>query len=337
MLKVFIQKSVLMLITLLITSCSTYRIAKISILMPGQVEFPSDVRSLSLVLLKNEFNMPKGRLDSINNIRLDPEFNYYQFAMEYLYGLQHTIEESPRVEKVVITDLNNLDSLGYQSIFDWREIIRICRKDSTDALIMIEDFVLEDSLKVTDLFGGYFLKYELKNRMNYFILNPKRQDITGKYYVTNENLWHGEDLSFENAAEQLPDPSDMILQSCYETGQKAGRCIAPVWKDNIRRVYYIRGNKLIAKGASYAKSDMWKEAAQYWRMAADSRKDRISAKAAFNMALICEIEDKLELAHNWIALSDSLRSSEFSLLYQQILHTRLEYQKELDRQLGFEE
>ncbi len=305
--------------------------------MPGQVNFPSETNSLSLVLQKNEFNMPAGRLDSVNNIRLDPEFNYYQFTREYLYGLQSTLLESPRFEKIVITPFDRFDSIEYQRAFDWREIIRICRMDTTDAIILINEFHMDDSLKVLDWLGGYYVEYRLENKMNYVVLNPKKQDITGRYYVTHENTWYGLDLNFEGATIQMPEPEDMILQSCYETGQKAGRSIAPVWSDGIRRIYYTRGNRLLAKGANYAKSEMWREAAGYWRMAADSENARTSAKAAFNMALVCEIEDKLELAHDWIALSDSLRSTEFTLLYQQILQTRLEHQTMLDKQMGVQE
>jgi len=333
----FTKKAWIALVSLLIFSCSSYKITKISILTPGQVHFPPEVQDLSLVLLKNEFNMPSGRLDSLNNIRLDPEFNYYQFAREYLYGLLNTLQESPRFDNIVITDLNKFDSFGNEPAFYWEEIIRICRNDSTDAVILIDDFYLDDSLKVTDWGGAYYVRYLLKNRMYYLVLNPKMQEITGRYYVLNEFTWDGLDLSFEAATGQLPDPSDMILLSCYETGQKAGRSIAPVWSDDIRRIYYTRGNRLLAKGALYAKSDTWREAAGYWRMAADSKKNRTSARAAFNMALVCEIEDRLDLAQDWIALSDSLRRTEFSVLYQQILQTRMEHKIMLDKQMGFQE
>lgn len=337
MMKAVIKKAGITLLSLLVFSCSSYRIARISILTPGLVAFPSDVKSLSLVLMKNEFNMPEGRLDFIDNISLDPEFNYYQFAREYLYGMQNAIQASPRFENVVITDLNKFDSLGYEPAFNWREIIRVCKRDSTDAVILVDDFFLDDSLKVNDWIGGYLVKYQLENFMNYLVLIPKMQDITGRYYVSNKNFWYGVDLSFEGATNQLPAPADMILMSCFETGQKAGMSLAPLWSDGIRRIYFARGHKLLAGGASYAKQDMWREAAGYWRMAADSKKNKTSAKAAFNMALVCEIEDKLELAHDWIILSDSIRSTEFSILYQQILQTRLEHQTMLDKQMGVQE
>jgi hypothetical protein len=144
-------------------------------------------------------------------------------------------------------------------------------------------------------------------------------------------------LNFNDATEQLPDPADMILFSCYEVGLKAGRNIAPLWKDDIRRIYFTGSNKLLARGASCARNDMWRDAAAYWRQAADSKNERISAKAAYNMALVCEIEDKLELAYNWIAMSDSIRSTEFSILYQQIIQNRLKHRTMLDEQMGFQE
>ncbi|MBN2213876.1 MAG: hypothetical protein JW723_06490 [Bacteroidales bacterium] len=333
----FTRNTGIIMLFMLVISCSTFQITKISVLMPGEIEFPSDVHHVSLALLKNENNMPAGRIDHIDNMELDPEFNYYQYAREYLYGLQTSLQESPIFERIKISRLDNYDSLGYEPEFDWREIIRICRHDTTDALILIDDFRLDDSLKVSDWLAGYYVEYELKNTMSFHVLNPRMQQITARNSFSNENSWIGLEISLESALDQMPAGEDMILQSCYETGLKAGRSMAPVWNNDIRRIYYLRGNKLLARGASFARKDMWREAANYWRMAAGSNKDRISAKASFNMALACEIEDKLELAREWIGLSDSIRSTEFSMLYQQIIKTRLEYQKVLDKQMGFEE
>ncbi len=333
----FIQKAGFSLLILLILSCSSYQITNISILVPGEVEFPNDAHRISLLLLKNEHNMPAGRLDSIDNMMLDTSFNYYQYAWEYLYGLQDGLIESPRFERIKISRLNAIDSIGNKQEYDWREIIRICKADTTDALILVDNFCLDDSLKVLYWIEGYRVEYELKNKMSYDVLNPKMQQITGHYSLTNNNTWSGFDLSFEGAVDQLPAGEDMILHSCYATGLKAGLTMAPSWYDNIRRIYYTRGNKLIARGADYAKQDMWREAANYWRMAADSKKAKNSAKAAFNMALACEIEDKLELAHEWISFSDSIKSNRFTIFYQQIITNRLDYETILNKQLGFEE
>lgn len=333
----FTQKAGLSLIILLIVSCSSYQITKISILVPGEIEFPSDVHRISLLLLKSEHNMPAGRLDSIDNMTLDPDFNYYQYAWEYIYGLQDGLKDSPRFDKIKISHLNDFDSVDNDPVYDWREIIRICKSDTTDALILVDDFCLYDSIKVSDWVAGYHVEYELKNKMSYDVLNPRMQQITGRYSITGENRWSGLDISFEDALDQLPAGEDMILQSCYETGLKAGLTMAPTWNDNIRRIYFTRGNRLIARGASYAKQDMWREAANYWRMAAGSKRDKTSAKAAFNMALACEIEDKLDIALEWISLADSLQSDRFSVLYQQIIEIRQEYETMLDKQLGFEE
>jgi hypothetical protein len=339
-----IKKAGILLIYLLMTACSFYRIAEISILLPGQVNFPSNVNSLSLVLLKNEFNMPEGRLDSIDNIKLDPQFNYYILTRDYLYGLQHALQESPRFKKIVITGMNKFDSIGYIPAFDWREIIRICRNDSTDAVILLYDFYLFDSLNVISdytgqnydqLTSGCLVMYALTNNIFYVVLNPRKQEMSDKYAAMGKHAWYGLDLTYEDALGQLPDFGDMIQESCYDLGQKTGRMIAPAWNDDIRRIYYTQGNKLLSRGAYFAKQDKWREAAGYWRMAADSKKDKISAKAAFNMALVCEIEDKLDLAHNWIVISDSIKSNEFSRIYQQILETRLEHRTMLDEQMGF--
>lgn len=320
------------------SSCNPYGLTKISVLMPGRYSIPPEVRSVSLALTKHEYNMPFGKLDSINNLKLDPQFNYHKLVYDYLYGMRSMMEQSPKFNRITISDHSKLNSIETGININWNEIVRICRTDSTDALLLIYNYYLLDSLNIISTDLSCYVEYILDNHLSFLILYPKMQQVAGKYsyrHKISSSEYGYEDCN--TVLNYLPDGGDMIVQSCYETGQLAVESLVPLWVDNINRIYYLRGNKLMREGAFYAKKNLWLEAAEYWRQAVVSDKKNISAKAAFNMALVCEIEDKPELAGNWIELSDSIKRTKLSEQYKKILVSRIKHRNILDEQLIIEE
>lgn len=293
-------------------------------------------------MLKNENNTPKGQLDSIDDLLLDSTFNYYALTRDYLYGMQNIMLSSPKYDRVVITKISEFDTANSDHQFKWNDIKQVCKEDTTDALIIINHSVLHDSMEVQRTSIDFiddisyiwcFAIYKLVNKMSFVALDPDQKKIFINYEVLDSNSWKGDNYRCGDAINDLPDGGDMILQSCYETGQKAGRSISPTWQDNIRRLYYNIGNRFIRDGAAFAAANEWSKAGELWRRAAESKKRHVISKAAFNMALICEIEDRPDLAQSWIDISDTLKSTVYSRTYKQILQVRATQKKELDHQL----
>ncbi len=330
------KKTIIVFLITLLASCSPYGLTKIDLLLPGEVSLPSGIKKISLAMVHNEYTMPAGRFDSIDNLKLDPEFNYYKLAKDILFGMRDELETSPKFDTILISKQHNFDLISSGLDYNWTEITRICKKDSTDALILINHIYLIDTLKFIPSDEMCFVEYQLNNHLDYNIFYPKLLLVFGTF--TSNHATGASEIGYDcNAAlNQLPDGGDMLVQSCYENGQKAVRGLAPFWKDDINRIYYIKGNKFLKEGTFYAKRNMWHEAAEYWRNGMESSKKNITAKAAFNMALVCEIEDRMELANKWIQISDSLKSTNLSKQYRNILDKRMKQRRTLDQQMDIE-
>ncbi len=75
--------------------------------------------------------------------------------------------------------------------------------------------------------------------------------------------------------------------------------ISPKWT-TVDRLYYHSKNLTMLKAEEIAKEGEWLQAAEIWKTKTAIKKRKLAAKACFNMALVCEIEGKSELALDWV-------------------------------------
>ncbi|MFO7655480.1 MAG: DUF6340 family protein [Bacteroidales bacterium] len=330
------KKIIFFIIIAAVSACSPYSVTKISALIPGNAPIPTDVKKISLALIQNEFTMPKGRLDSINNLKLDPGFNYYMLAKDMLYGMRDELVQSPKFDSVIISKNSDFRAIKSTREPNWNDIIRICRNDSCDALLLVDSFVLKDSLSIIPFEESCFVEYHIKINLQYSLYYPRQLEILYRHSDSHLLKYSEVGNDCNMALNQLPEGGDLIVQLFYETGQKAVDGIAPVWQDDIVRVYYASNNKLLRQGAWHARRESWIEAAEYWRKAVDLKNKTVSAKAALNMALVCELQNLPEVALEWIEMSDSIKTTNLSKQYRKIIETRLKHYRYLDKQMGTE-
>ncbi len=76
----------------------------------------------------------------------------------------------------------------------------------------------------------------------------------------------------------------------------------PSWIEQ-QRALFSYSNRDWSRAYSFASQFMWEEAMEIWlKESTDQDKIKVAA-AAFNMAVACELTDRLELALEWIGLS----------------------------------
>lgn len=56
----------------------------------------------------------------------------------------------------------------------------------------------------------------------------------------------------------------------------------------------------------YALNNEWLKAAEIWNKQSKNKNPRMAAKACYNMALVCEMEGKLDNAIDWLVQSHSM-------------------------------
>ncbi len=249
-------------------------------------------------------------------------------------GLAEILEYSPRFDSIVISDSILVSNINRTEEFSWNDIVRICREDSTDAVIALESFYLKDFLDIENYFGFQcYVTFLIESHSSWKIYFPEDFSIIDIYTSIDTIKWIGLDLNCDNALSNLPSPVDMIIESGYRAGKKYGSRIAPIWYDNVKRIYYTSGNKNMNKACIKVKTDQWQDAAELWRNLTDNPNKKLASKACYNMALACEVEDKLELAYEWIKKSNSLYYNTKTDAYKKIIEKRLNNIQTLDKQM----
>ncbi len=303
-------------------------------LTPAEIVLPKDIKTVSLIS-RVHLEQEEGRLSNMNNIRFIPDSSYYLFTAESLFALAETLRESPRFEYVHIAGahgtIKDPDKKPYP--LNWMTITERCHKDSTDAVISLEYIELSDSLESFP--HGLYCEAEFSIYRNIYwlIYHPKYFKLADQWTENDSAVWSRYGIDCESALYEMPPAADMLIENFNTAGEQYGRRIAPLWHDNITRVYYSKGPKEFKNAEELIEQDRWSEAIEIWRKLAEHKRKKTAAKAAFNMALATEVLDRLELALEWAQKSHRLYPDQLTRQYIKILNYRLKAKDKLMKQL----
>jgi hypothetical protein len=322
-----------------LSSCYNLSPYYLSVLEPADVTLPQEISNISICLGPLADRPVKGEVDSLDNIRLKSDVNYYGQSVEYLNGLADALTNSPRFDRIVVHDSSYAKSSGAVKTsgadsLTWNDVVRICHQDSTDALIRLEYFYLADFLDISSLFNfGYIVIYGIINLSVWKIYAARVFEIADEYTLVDTLVWTSYDLNYQSAFRKFAESHVLIGESFYWAGNRYGQRIAPSWKDNIERSYYSSGNRHLRDADDYIRSNRWSDAIELWRGLTGNKDKMLASRACFNMALACEMEDKPALALEWARKSAHLHAHPATAAYIKKLEKRLIDSEKLDRQM----
>jgi len=333
---------------LLLNSCSTSSLL-ISVLQPAKVSLPGTIKRISILPVAG-IPDPPGVFDSLENVLLDPAYDYNKTRKGYLYGAYEAMASSPRFKKVEIADSSFVDSV-FSGMISWDVLKEICRHDSTDAVLLIKKVVAHDSIQYLEESGkkvnisvlteypkypeeydyGCILFFRLISNTKWAFYQPAIQMKLAQYSFSDTI-----DFYRNNSCEVVFSPDTMrnlLYSACFYTGKKVGERLTPVWDDAAQRFFYTGPSKNLRDAAGLVKKNQWNEASQIWNALSVEKNKSLACKASFNMALAWERADDLDQALIWISYADSLFSNSKTLAYKKILKKRLETRDLLDKQM----
>jgi hypothetical protein len=320
----------LICLVLAVASCSTGRIC-ISVLEPAKITIPASIRKVSLFPGAGIPDLP-GVLDSINNIELDPGYNYNRIKRGYMEGLYEILSASPRFPKVVPED-TAYEEMMASGVISWDELKQLCNHDSTDAVLILKFAVSQDTL-VRYGFPGLTcgIVYRVINHTKWTFFQPMLQNEYLDIPFSDTSIF---DVIDENCDPffALPNTGDILYDAFYHTGVKMGEQISPIWHNDIPRILFVGPGNQLRKAFRYVLKDQWNEAAEIWNVMAEGRNRRLASHASFNIALAWEKDDDLDQAVLWVSHADSLLSSGKTMAYKKILENRLKKRALLDQQM----
>ncbi len=323
-------------VLLFLMACKPTAYLTIEELAPAEVNIPLKIKHVAVVThAVDNKNSPlidhKEQKHAMNDL-----YKYLDEASRaYIDGLSDVIYTSPRYvfKEPAIINRDKSDHNKKLAKIDWPMVADICRDKGAEGLISVEYYSIIDTSAVMYLpkYYHYYAFLRLVNISLWRIYLPSDRVIADEYIVKDTILWEGFGGSPRKAMEDIPYTKDAIQLSCYDAAVKYGLRIAPVW-DQTKRMYYTSGNKALRKAYKLAKDNKWKKAAAIWKKQLNAQDD-IAFKAAFNLALAAEINDKLKVAKEWAERSYEIKKIPKTKTYIEILVERIRKKNTLIDQL----
>lgn len=267
---------------------------------------------------------------------------YYELKWKTLYGFADVASSSPWVKKVFF-DSVFLDSLHFllkadSMKFHARE--KIMTKNQATVGIDLARIVFNDSIyrkhefvPVNDeeeTIGEWLtvVNVDLYLKANWYVYRKNARHFADSLEHTSMLNLNGAGTSYREAIANLPNVREAISDLAYQAGQNEAYHIFPVW-DNVQRIYFVNNvDQRMKEAETLAKQNKWMDAAMIWHEIALSKNRKKASKAAFNMALVSEINDKLDLAESWLKRSLELEDDPITRNYLEIIKERQsEYKK----------
>lgn len=329
--------SLLLMFILGIYGCAgPYSMVEFEVLEPATVSFPDGVSELlilnrapmTLQMISVEDRQGLGErelliIDSLisNNIQL---------------GLLDVLRTSPskRFHSLIFSSQRRKDTLFSKDlILTKREVNSICDRMGADAVVSLEKYSLDVDAHydfydegLSEIQNHYYI---FSNRIKWMIYlpgNPRPFDE----YSTVDTLFFSRIR--DGVFVGVPSSSEMIRELFYESGQKYGRYLVPVWVNTSRTLYTGKGNSLRLASKHTRKGD-WDLAYALWEQMAASADSTLAAKALHNMAVYYELEDHLDSASMLIDRALEYDSLELVTSYREELDIRLMNREEVINQV----
>ena len=331
-------KKTLSLIALAIffVGCKTISSIQIEVLQPANITLPSETNR---VLLLNNWST-----SNHNDFKNPLQKTLFQLdtltSQNIIAYLASYLNESPRLDTSIKIDL-----MFYRQAKDlfqpmaWEDALLLGKLNKTEIILSLEGFSILDSIVRIPYFDGYSYSTYTKLKL---VINT----LWRIYYTEQEQVflkWWQHDTLYVNEIEQAKQYYELIEslqgrnwlgeQIAMQVASKTADKIVPLWK-TVDRVLFSTLNTEMQQALSLAYSNKWLQAATIWQKYGESQNATLASAASHNMAVVCEVQGKLDLALIWAEKSMNYQFSDITYAYIKQLKLRFEQEAILNKQFG---
>jgi hypothetical protein len=243
-------------------------------------------------------------------------------------ALRESMMESPLFDLDTLNIIRSRrnDTTGLMSPLPVNRLQQIKQVYPADAVISLEYYDMVDSSKVymVSVLDDYgYPKYAVEAYLGLYTTSLWRiydliQDSVLDEHIIHDTMeWVYTGDIVDEAVNGLPEAIDAIREAAFHTGT----------------IYYSSGNEEMRRASERVRREDWDGAARIWEKISSGENDSQAAKASFNLALVCEMNDRYIPALDWAIKSYSLRQKELTREYIRLLKQRYEQEKKLDYQV----
>jgi len=336
------KNTLLFLLLIGILGCSSYEKLTIQVLTPAEkplLTIPGKYLYINKIPSLYKDN------DTIQTGSIDLAASYLNYlSWEIINSSLDVIDSSPLKDSVKI------DTFLYEEFFraqnglrlDSSFISELCIQDSLIGIIALEELSLWDTVFFIPKLG-YLNEDSIVSAYYYYCVNMFLPDVkwriysnTGhleaEYLMRDTILWYSLGETEEIAWYFLPETENILNELADAIGKDFSEKVVPVWT-NVSRVYFHRGSQQLTMAAKFVQDNSWEEAARIWQKEAETTNKKNASKASFNMALACELSDRLNLALTWINKSWNIEENKLAVAYSKILRDRIKTSQIVKEQL----
>ena len=262
-----------------------------------------------------------------------------------LKSMQDELEKSERFSgaSLIIVDPRNEFQRQLPSPLDPQEVIEICKSEKSDAILSLEQFKPYSDLS----FRSYDVKkgtdhnqvwstniaydtrkttYEIARmvvgvEIDWRVYSGKDGEILYEKTLYDSLAFEAQAMTRQDAQKKLPSASQSLMKISTINGLRILENLSPSYL-TVERNYFRYGNQNFREAYQLVLFRRWTDAEVIWEQDMNNKDPKISSRAAYNLALVAEIEGKPDRAMELINKAYDLNSSDEIAKYKALLETR---------------
>ena len=327
--------SIILIIAVTFISCKTQQLY-LNVVEPAPVTIPSYIKKVGVINRSMPTDETKA-IDAIDKVlslegaNLDKEG-----ALESIKGLTDQLLDNSRFTEV--KTLNDIDfrtsKLGlFPTPLSWEIVDQICKENGTDALFSLEKYDTDThisystrNVNIKTPLGTvpgieHQANMETLVKTGWRIYDPVDKTLLDEYIYQESVVFTGKGINPLLAAAALTGRKDAVNQVSYKAGKGYAFRIIP-YQLRVMRDYYVKGTANFKIAMRKARMGKWDEAGELWKMETTNPKRKVAGRAAYNMAIINEINGDLDSALKWAQKSYEDYNDKLAIKYVRILENR---------------
>lgn len=328
-------------IVITLLSCKTNELY-ISITQPAPVTISPGIKKVGIINRSSPTDETKvvdiiDKVLSLEGADLDRDG-----ALESISGLKEELRLNDRFTEIKV--LNDIDFRASRigalpPPLSWDIVERICNESGCDALFALERFDTDtrinystQKINIDSPLGPipgieHDAAMETIIKTGWRIYDPGAKIMPDEFNFTESLVFHGRGINPMAAIQALTARKEAVRQVSRKAGQTYALRIIP-YRLRVTRNYFVKGTDNFKIAKRKAQTGKWDEAGLLWEKETGNPKSKIAGRAAYNMAIINEINGRLEDALAWAQKAWEDYKTRPALEYSRILEGRL-YNKEL--------
>lgn len=337
-------------LSLVLTACGGMNYVGIETCNPGEITFPKEVKKVLMV--NNAVAQPEkeGYTYTLLGVKQDTAKARADSALFDVCSAcgRGILNASYFDDVLLLHDFLQEGGSQFAHLMDERlnesQVAALCEANGTDAVISLDKMLFKMDKQVTNIGAGFVsgtIKVEMKGIMRAYL--PGRGKALATVLLEDSVEIQQSAESIKILDDYLPSPENALRLAGDYLGGKVASYFVPHW-DEETRWYYSNASSRWKEAAAYAASSKWDEAGALWKKLYEKNKDgKTKAKLASNMALACEMDNRLDKAYEWAQIAydsfcetegDDSKDALLLKAYTEVLKGRIQSDKKLNAQIG---